>query len=356
MQGNSEDTRDRNKQRNLALEHYERGEIKFSINNERMQKEAIEEFRKLFAIVEIHHDPINSPFFSREDILPNAHKWCGLAHLKLWHKGVMDYLEKSCLEEAIDNFLSSAYYRSQASCKDNQSSKKWEEVKSYCNEYIEKYRKLASEKKDCAFFSVLISDCFNGLIGDVNPSTRQIEDAIMDLIITGSECESNDFKQEILILYAKLYEYRGYSYKQVKNFHEAKYDLGRACKIYDLIDCMLQDVLGTDEIIQAIRRTIEELDQELEDAKRKSAEPDVVEHHRRSGFFRNFAMYFLHWLTAIYGFSQMILLGVFNIVFSILSSIWFCFISILTHPAILASVINGLAESLKSFGKNENRK
>ncbi|BAY10041.1 hypothetical protein [Calothrix sp. NIES-2098] len=297
-----------------ALQHYEQGKELADTHYKRRLEKAIAEFEELFAIVAFYHDPAKPLFFHRENILPDAYKYCGLAHLKLSYERLVDHPE-SHLKKSIENFLYASYYRSKTSRKDKQPTTKWEEIQSSCNDYIEKYKQGEARQESKAFFSLLISDGFNQLIEVNNTSTGKIKDAIMGFEIIDIESELGNFSQAILTFYARLYEYRGYSYKQVENFYAAKFDLERVCNIYRLIQ---RNTSETDDVISAIKKTIQELEQKiddlkqkserkLEDAKRRNAQIEVAQRFR-SGFFRDFVKFFLYWMAVLCSFLKTIIL------------------------------------------------
>jgi hypothetical protein len=311
-----------------ALQYYEQGKELAGTQHKRGLEKAIAAFEDLFAIVKIHHDPTNPLFFRRLNILPDAHEHCGLAYLKLSHEKSVDHPELH-LKKSVENLLSASYYRSKISRKYEQSTSKWEEIKFSCDNYIEKYKQGEAQQESKAFFSRLISDCFNQLIYS-NASGEKIKDAIMDLEVIDLECDLDNFSQEILTFYARLYEYRGYSYKQIAIFCAdecdleraynvsctAKYDLERSCSIYELVE---QTTLKMDGVISVVRKTIqklernlEELEQRLEDEKHKNASKEVVQRFR-SGFLKALIGYFLSWIASLCSFLWAVILFVVDI-------------------------------------------
>ncbi|MBF2008369.1 MAG: hypothetical protein IGS49_23730 [Chlorogloeopsis fritschii C42_A2020_084] len=307
-----------------ALQYYEQGKDLASTQYKGRLEKAIEAFEALFDIVKNHHDPTNPLFFRRSNILPDAHEYCGLTYLKLSHERSVNHPELH-LKKSVENFLSASYYRSKISRKSEQSSSKWEEIKSSCDNYIEEYKQGEAQQKSKDFFSSLISHCFNQLIYS-NASMEKIKDAIMDLEIIDLECELDNFSQEILTFYARLYEYRGYSYKRIAAFcadegdlekacnvfYAAKRDLERSCNIYDLVE---HTTLEIDEIISVIEKTIQKLKQNLkelrerlEEERQKKASKQVVWR-----FLKSLIGYFLSWVTSLCSFLWAVILFVIRI-------------------------------------------
>jgi hypothetical protein len=118
----------------------------------------------------------------------------------------------SYLLEGILRFSEAASLREKFSDKKNTiSSQNWTEIQISCDNCIRKYKKIRFKKNEDYFSELIVND-----FGEIASSQKAIE------AITNLGCDLNYFTYDILFYYAKLYQYRGYAYKQIGKLSRKK--------------------------------------------------------------------------------------------------------------------------------------
>jgi hypothetical protein len=182
----------------------------------------------------------------------------------------------SYLLEGILRFSEAASLREKFSDKKNTiSSQNWTEIQISCDNCIRKYKKIRFKKNEDYFSELIVND-----FGEIASSQKAIE------AITNLGCDLNYFTYDILFYYAKLYQYRGYAYKQIgklsrkkvkrstNHFTLARRDLRKSSLIYRDMPKIAPS--PTTIRITKIKKIKKEIDKEVRDINRRNGRRDSI--------------------------------------------------------------------------------